>query len=152
MIRIQKLDAKAVIRKNPRMYTGADSISGGSLLKLLVEDVKLVVGDCVTCGEEGGIFYLKSEQDWLFGLSESEIESIFSRFVSRPDGAVNSFRKEVLLGAFASSIATKSADQLAVVIQDHDDKGRSLVDFLSRDSIGGRALAFRLAEPERSTQ
>ena len=141
MMKIQKLDAWTLIRKLPKMYVGTETVTGSGLLCILADEVALDVGDCVTCSENGRLFRLESAKDWLGDLGDSEVVSVFSKIASRV-GEVNSFRAEVLIGAFASSIATKRPGQPALVIKDEDGEGLGLAKLLNESSSVGRVLVF----------
>jgi hypothetical protein len=106
------------IKKHRQMYLGRDEIIPEIIISYLVWDaLSLGVSDVIVRHKDDW-WGVGAKEDWLLKGHDKSIEEIFFEFFPLPGGGQNSFRREPVVSAFSTSIATtKRLDANIIVIQ-----------------------------------
>jgi hypothetical protein len=137
---VQIIDATSHLRKNRERFLPSGVASGPHLAGRIVEDALLVGAKRVHVYHASGWWIIASETDWLPVGSVEDTKSLFTVVTSFPEGGPNSMRSEVLLGAFATDVATYRQGEWLTIQGCNIDPCTLGMDHASWE----RAIAFRV--------
>jgi hypothetical protein len=138
---IRTVEPLAHVRSHPEMYLPDGEADPFKVAARLEADAVASGAKRTFTAHRDGRWIVAADTDWLAAAGVAPRE-LFRRLVPSPRGGRNTFRSEVLLGAFADAVVTWSGENVEPIQGDH----ATLLDL--RDELPGawqRAIAFRLA-------
>lgn len=139
---IRTIDPLAHVRSHPEMYLPDGEADAFKIAARLASDAVACGARRTFTAHRDDRWIVAADTDWLAAPGVAPRE-LFHRVFPSPRGGRNTFRSEVLLGAFADAVVTWTGDEVEPVQGDH----ASLLDL--RDELLGvwkRAVAFRLVQ------
>ncbi|TQV87955.1 hypothetical protein [Aliikangiella coralliicola] len=138
------------IKKAKHLYLKDQDISANELAENLVDDAKHL-GVKASVKKIGCWWCVYSDTDWLEKGTDESIVELFNNLRGLANAPQNSFRREVLLTAFADHVLT-CKDEVCVYIKGKEKTQNELSDILKKIPKGNRIVAFCIEPNQEKDQ
>lgn len=141
---INSINPIETIRNNLEMYLGVNQVIPARIASFITEDIFDLGGSRIILENRDNWYSIAADIDWLKVGHQDEVEELFKKFFPLKNGRLNSFRREILLSAFARDVATYEITSDAFLLVKGKCDKTTIELFLKDINKFKRILVFRI--------